>query len=107
MTGGSWTWDTPLSVAPISAANGGATRHGTLATVGHIVAKVVQPSIYGNIRPGIAYTADYGQTWRSHLFADADAFSGPPIGIASLIGANGRFWATDTERVYRSGLVLA
>lgn len=90
----------------ITALAGASVRHGTMACIGSCVAKVFSPSYFGGVAvaAGVAFTFDFGNTWRIQHVSDVDAFN-QQLGLLTLIAANGRFYATDEKRVFRSGLL--
>jgi len=95
------------AVTGITAAAGAATRHGTMACVGRCIAKAFAPDYYAGVKgSGIAYTFDLGDTWRVVPIADVDAYNFQE-GLASLIAANGRFYAITREggHVFKSGVI--
>lgn len=96
---------TLLRTSTITAANGASVRHGTLAAQGACLVKSYSPTVYGFPSTGVVYSFDLGATWRKWTFGDTDAF-GSGYGIYSVIGANGRFYATDRKAVYMSGSVV-
>lgn len=85
----------------ITASNGAVARPNSLACVGRCIAKLYTPTFYSFYSAaGIAYSFDLGATWRFHTIGDVTSFN-----LQTLIAANNRFYATDSRRVYRSGLL--
>lgn len=96
----------------VTAAAGASIRYNTMASQGNCIAKVFSPANGATNYPrvGIAYTFDVGLTWRHWIVSDQDSFgfeAGINHDLRALLGANGRFYATDGTRVFTSGIVEA
>lgn len=106
------TWTLQYTTA-ITATNEATARHGTFAIAGNCIAKVMSRNLGGDSKyPGIYYTMDAGATWHASAFAKGFGDTSTDSTIAprelhSLIEANGRFYATDGIRIFRSGLLAA
>lgn len=106
------TWETPTETQ-LTPTNGASERHGTLATVGNCIAKLMNPTPGSSTAyyPGIAYSLDSGESWYMAAFGSAWGNTATDTGFAalrrpllSLITANGRLYASDGHYVHRSGL---
>jgi len=101
------TWTLARTSATVTAAAGCSFRYNTLASCGLAIVKAFQPTYYGSsiFGTGVIYSFDLGATWRVQHLADSDGIGGFGFGIQTLISANGRLYATDRSRVFRSGLL--
>lgn len=93
--------------SPITAAAGASAHYSTFAACGRVIAKAMDTLLLGAscIFAGIAYSFDWGVTWRYASVSDHQAFNAAE-GVLRLISANGRLWAlTPNGYVHQSGQI--
>lgn len=94
-------WTAKATVASISAASGAVDKHCTMAALGGCVVKAYQPVGAGGLMTykGVAYSFDLGMTWYHSPFAKI----GTSADLKAVVVGNGRFYVSDSSRVYASG----
>lgn len=91
---------------PITAAAGASDNYSTFAACGEVIAKVFDALLFSGTcsQAGIAYSFDFGSTWKYASVSDELAF-GSSEGLLRLISANGRLWGLGANKVYMSGQI--
>lgn len=105
--GSSWDF---VKATSITSGNGASLLHGTMACAGHVLAKVMSPPAGGDhVYTGVTYSVDGGITWYftpfGYGFGDTNSgYLFTPTPVLSLASGNGRLFAADKYRVFRSGI---